>query len=186
MMRAPLDRSLLEIRDLSAEDNEAAARFTCDDEDLDDFLRTDAWRLQEHHVVQTFVAIYDGELAGYAAVLVNSVELKPNERKRIALHFNDHPIVPALKVARLAVSHGLRSTVRGLGEELMRVAYDRAITLSEYAGCRLITVDAYPKSVGFYEKLGFRLSRAERYSGQEHPSMWFDVFAESLPAWIIG
>ncbi len=36
------------------------------------------------------------------------------------------------------------------------------ILISGYVGCRIITVDAKPESVGFYEKFGFKRARSRR------------------------
>jgi len=44
----------------------------------------------------------------------------------------------------------------------------RPITLH---GCRLLTVDAYPESVAFYERFGFVANRAKPYQGRTHPSV---------------
>jgi ribosomal protein S18 acetylase RimI-like enzyme len=186
MSRPPIDPALLEIRPLAAADAEAARGFSCGDEDLDDFLRTDAIRLQEQNVVRSFSAVYEGDLVGYVALLVDAVELKISERKKLALHFHDHPIVPALKIARLGVSQGFRARHRGVGEALMYYAYSSALDLADRVGCRLLTLDAYPASIAFYERLGFVRNQAKAYEGKAHPSMRLDLFAPAVPAWISG
>ena len=153
---------------------------------LDDFLRTDAGRLQAQNVVRSFVAIYEGELVGYVALLVDAVELKPSERKKLALHFRDHPIVPALKIARIRVSKDFRARHRGVGEALMYYAYSSAHDLAERVGCRLPTLDACTESIAFYQRLGFVRNQAKVYEGKAHPSMRLDLFAPAVPAWISG
>ena len=186
MNRPPIDPALLDIRPIAAADAEAARGFSCGDDDLDDFLRSDAIRLQEQNVVRTFSAAYDGNLVGYIALLVDAVELKFSERKKLALHFRDHPIVPALKIARLGVSQGFRARHRGVGEALMYYAYSSALDLADRVGCRLLTLDAYPESIAFYERLGFVRNQAKAYEGKAHPSMRLDLFAPAVPAWISG
>src|SRR4051812_5023862 len=161
MNRHPIEPTYLQIRPLTDEGIEASAAFSCGDPDLDDFLRTDAMRLQQQNVVRTFVALYEAQLVGYVTLLVDAVELKPSERKKLSLHFRDHPIVPALKVARLGVSTAFRATYRGAGEALMRFAHATAIDLAEHVGCRLLTLDAYPESILFYEHLGFVRNQAK-------------------------
>lgn len=191
MNRLPIDRSKLEILPLAEEDAEAARGFSCGDPDLDDFLRTDAARLQAQNVVRTFVAFYDEQLVGYVALLTDAVELKSNERKKLALHFHDHPMVPALKVARLAVRSDFQR--RRVGEAMLAFAVSRAIELSEHVGCRLLTLDAYQESVGFYERLGFVRNKAKAHEDQAttherspHTSMRLDLFGPELPGWISG
>ena len=66
----------------------------------------------------------------------------------------------------------------------MQVAFDQALAISESIGCRLLTVDAYPASVSFYQRLGFIPNRAKPYQGREHPSMRLDLFPPALPSWV--
>lgn len=182
--RDPIDRAQLEIRGLTHEDAAIVCRFTCGDDDLDDFLRTDAMRLQEQNVVRTFLAFYKSTLVGYIALLADAVELKPSERKKLALHFRDHPIVPALKIARIGVSATFRTLHRGAGEALMFFAYSEALALAEHIGIRLLTLDAYPGSIGFYERHGFVRNQAKTHEAKAHPSMRFDLFAPTIPEWV--
>jgi ribosomal protein S18 acetylase RimI-like enzyme len=184
MERSPIDPTLLEIRPLMRDDAELVQCFTSDDEDLDSFLRDDAMRLQEQSTVRTSVALYEGGLVGYVALLNDAVELKSKERKKLALAHHDHPMVSALKVARLAVSADFRALHRGTGEALVFYAYSKALLIAEHAGCRLLTVDAYPKAIGFYENLGFLRNQAERYAEKANVSMRFDLFNPNQAEWI--
>jgi ribosomal protein S18 acetylase RimI-like enzyme len=192
--RTALDLSCFEIGKLVPEDLRRAAEFSCgnteEDEDLNDFLRSDALRLQTRNIVATFVAYYgeagSATLIGYVSLLADAIKLETKEKKRLELAHDDHPFVPALKVARLAVDADFKREFRGTGEALMRFACGRALSVAEFAGCRLITLDAYPKSAGFYERLGFRRSRAKEYAAKEHPSMWLDLFAPRPPRWLSG
>ena len=123
MSNSPVNPVPLTIRPLAREDVEAAVAFSCGDDDLDDFLRTDAMRLQDQSAVRTFLAIYEGEIVGYIALLADAVTLKSSERKKLALSYDDHPIVPAVKVARL----GVRTDHKGRGvRTLMYFAYSTA------------------------------------------------------------
>jgi hypothetical protein len=38
--------------------------FTCGEPDLDDFLRSDALRLQSHRLARTYLALYETVLVG--------------------------------------------------------------------------------------------------------------------------
>jgi ribosomal protein S18 acetylase RimI-like enzyme len=194
LRRPMLDLSRTEIGKLVSEDLAGASRFSCgtseEDEDLNSFLRDDALRLQERRIVNTFVA-YHGEvgssvLVGYVSLLADAIRLETREKKRLDLAHDDHPFVPAVKIARLAVDAAFGRRFRGTGEALMRFACGRALSVAELAGCRLVTLDAYPKSVGFYEKLGFKRSRSKEHAAKEHPSMWLDLFAPAPPAWLSG
>ncbi len=184
-LRKSIERAALVIRPLVSSDADVAV-FTCGDDDLDDFLQTEALRLQQLNVVRTFVAIYERELAGYASILADAVVLETKERKGLALGFRDHPVVPALKIARLGVSSAAREEYRGLGEALVSFALAKVLAVGVHVGCRLLTVDAYPQSVDFYERLGFVRNRAREYRDKDHPSMRFDAFAPTLPSWVTG
>lgn len=189
-----LDLSHLEIGKLEASDLSNAVAFSCgtsdEDQDLNEFLLNDALRLQERNIVTTYVAYYgvsgSGALIGYVSILLDTLKLKSDEKKRLDLAHDDHPFVPAVKVARLAIHDGFRKEFRGAGKALMRFACERAFRISEFGGCRLLTLDAYPKSVSFYETLGFKRSRAKEYEAKEHPSMWLDLFAPDVPRWLSG
>jgi ribosomal protein S18 acetylase RimI-like enzyme len=192
--RAPLDPSRLMLQLLTREDLAHAADFACgvseDDRDLDNFLRDDALRLHEKHAVTTCVAYYGeagaGALVGYVSFLTDAIKLESREKKKLTLAYDDHPYVSAIKVARLAVHADFRRRFRGTGEALMRFACGRAIEIGESAACRLLTVDAYPASVGFYERLGFRRSRAKEYADRPHPSMWLDLYGREASRLLSG
>lgn len=183
MLRRRIDVAQLEVRPLSLQDRPSIDGFSCSDADLDDFVRSDAFRLQAGNIVQTYLAFYGGTVAGYVSLLSDAIVLATRERKRLALSVHDHPIVPALKIARLGISAEFRQSHRGLGEALVGFAFATAADIAELVGCRLLTVDAYPQSVGFYERLGFVFNRAKPYQEKLHPSMRFDLFAPKLPSW---
>lgn len=160
----------------------ACAGFSCGDDDLDEWLRDDALRLQDGNVVRAFLGYIDEELVGYVALMSDALELETRERKHLALSSSDHPVVPAVKIARLGVSRG--SQRRSVGRALVRFAFDVAMVVSRYTGCRLLTVDAYPAAVPFYEGLGFKFNKAKRYRDRDNPSMRFDLHAPQLPGWV--
>jgi hypothetical protein len=185
--RPELDQSLLTIDALTEADVPALSAFRCGDDDLDDFIKNDALRLDEQSVLRTYLARYGGIIVGYVSLLADAIVLKPNERKKLSLTFHDHPIVPALKVARLGVEGTFRNGLRGAGESLMRFAFAQGVSLANSVGCRLLTVDAYSSAVAFYkDKLGFRPNLDVTY--MEPPrktvSMRLDLFAKEMPAWV--
>lgn len=188
--RPPLDRRQLTILPLTDALAAGFADFSCGDEDLDDFIRSDALRLQSLNVARTYVAQVGDMLCGYVSLMADAIVLKANERKKIrhkdghALDYDDHPVVPALKIARVAVRKETREACRGLGEALVRFAFLQGLALAETVGCRLLTLDAYPESMGFYEKLGFVPNRDATYAERDHPSMRLDLFAAVPPSWL--
>lgn len=69
---------------------------------------------------------------------------------------------------------------KGIGREIVKYVEGCALSLNEksHIGCRFITVDAYPQSIGFYQKLGFVFNKSKVYREKEHPSMRLDVYRE--------
>lgn len=188
-MAQGVDTSLL-IRPLQENDAELFGEFCCGDEEGDrdfaDFLREDAWRLQALQIVSTYLALHSQHLVGYVSLLSDAVKLKSTERKSLRagalrMRGDDHPFVPALKVARLAVSKDAQDG--GLGTRLLRFALFTALDVSELAGCRLLTLDALPKRVDYYTRRGFVMNRDESHAAKERPSMRFDIFQPAPPPW---
>jgi GNAT superfamily N-acetyltransferase len=167
------------------------ASFSCGkdelDEDLNEFLRDDALRLQSRGVVRVFVARYEHPpVLGYVALATDVVPLKPEEKAGLSLRDTDFGQIPALKLARLAVSEEFRRRHRGLGKVLVAWTIIEATELALRVGCRLVTVDAYPKAVGFYESLGFIRNTHEKLTGKgrRHVSMRFDIRRSACPQWM--
>jgi GNAT superfamily N-acetyltransferase len=172
---------------MSAED--VAKPFSCDDEDLDGFLRDDALRLQNGGIARVYIAERDGEILGYVALSADVIELKTSERKGLGLSRESPKMVPAVKVGRLAVAGAAQRL--GLGTTLMRVAVSAATVIAEHVGCRLITVDAYSTAIDFYEqKLRFvrnKTKQPEQAADSTPPrtiSMRLDLRAVPVPAWL--
>jgi hypothetical protein len=177
------DRSRLQIALLDGATPLPA--FTCGDEDLDGFLRDDALRLQKADVTRVYLAWYETELVGYAAVLTDAIQLRTNDVKRLKpLTYVDSKIIPAVKLGRLGVSVSFRRQFSGCGTELVRTAANVALTIGGLAGCRLLTLDAYQDSVAFYRKLGFatRPSDADDHTRRTVP-MWLDLLADHSWIW---
>ncbi|MDP3105447.1 MAG: GNAT family N-acetyltransferase [Candidatus Methanoperedens sp.] len=78
---------------------------------------------------------------------------------------------PCIRIARLAVDR--RFERRGIGRFLLSVAIGKAISVSNEIGCRYITVDSKPESLGFYEKHNFKIVKKYRHS--MYPKMYLDM-----------
>jgi GNAT superfamily N-acetyltransferase len=185
-----VDLSTLRVRPLHEDYSAVCSQFVCgdtsEDQDLADFLRDDALRLQTLKIVSTYVAFQDDQAIGYVALLPDALNLSAGERRKVKtgsvkMSGNDHPIVPALKVARLAVSKDHQR--QGVGEYLLRFALFTALDISGVAGCRFLTLDALPNRVEYYQKRGFVLNTDDKYKGKERPSMRYDIFSPNPAAW---
>ena len=113
------------------------------------------------------------------------------ERRKLAapeverLGHQDPEYVPAIKVARLAVCKDFRAVSSGTGRELVRFACWLGLRASRAIGCRLVTVDAYPDAVRFYEEIGFGHNSAKPYKERARPSMRLDLFAPDVQGWLL-
>jgi len=183
LVRPRIDPSCLEIRLLDESAVGDAHGFSCGDADLDDFLRVDALRLHDRQIVRTYVAYHEDELMGFVALMNDAIVLETKERKSLTLDHRDHPVIPALKIARLGVGASFRRAFRGGGDALVQFAWATARHWSDQVGCRLLTVDAYEGSIAFYERLGFIRNRAREYRERTHPSMRLDIRAPR-PSWL--
>lgn len=179
-----LQRSDLEITPLVP--GEATHSFSCGDPDLDDFFANDAHRLQRSHTVQTYLARHvetGAKILGFVSLMTDAVRLQTQERKHLDLLSSDHPVIPAIKIARLGVCTSMQRG-EGIGTALVRFAFLTAQEVAESAGCRLLTLDAYPNAISFYEHLGFTKNRDKEYRERTRPSMRLDLFSRELPLWI--
>ncbi len=164
------------------------ASFSCREEDLAAFLRDDAARLHRERGARVYLVTHGIAVVGYIALSADVLILKTAEKKKLGFR-NGDPSMPAIKIGRLAVDE--RYEHLGIGTRMMRLAFDIANTASDSIGCRLLTVDAMPSALSYYEKLGFEENKAVARrldpKGQIYPdstiSMRFDLRRPDLPAW---
>jgi hypothetical protein len=151
------------------------SQFDCDDADLNDFVKADCHRYQNQWLSHTKLAFLksDHSLVGFITLLSDSIVLETKEKKHL---FDFHKQVynfPALKIARLGVQAGLQRG--GIGTSLLTYTIGLAFRMNTEMsiGCRFITVDAYPKSVSWYEKRKFIFNLAK--PGKLNRSMRYDL-----------
>lgn len=84
MARPSVDLAQVEIRPISKDDE--IAEFSCgddaDDQDLNDYFRTDALRSRDLGLAHIYVAVVSGKIVGYAALLTDIVRLKTRDITR--------------------------------------------------------------------------------------------------------
>jgi ribosomal protein S18 acetylase RimI-like enzyme len=128
--------------------------FSCGDQALDNYLRTQATQDIRRRVANCFVVldVASGAVAGYYTLSAASIaltDLPPELTKRLPRY----PAVPAVRIGRLAVDHGFQR--RGLGELMVMNAVHR--TLQDSAAAFAVIVDAKnDRAVEFYRRYGFR------------------------------
>ena len=163
--------------------NDRVATFDCGDEDLNDFILTDAplyfnVRLATSYVLEDGA---NGEILGYFSLAHDRISLTdfPSNsaynrfRKQYFAQGKMFKSYPALKICRLATSvkaRGLR-----IGTMLLNAIIE-SYKGEVRAGCRFITVDAYADAIPFYVKYGFApLSKNDE--GADTRLLYFDLQA---------
>lgn len=139
----PLDRSF--SRD----------KFDCGIVELNEYLQKYALQNQKTGIAKTFVAIGNqekSEIAGYYSVSMSQIErdtIPIQQAKRLPRY----PI-PAMLIGKLAVDK--TSQGKGLGEELLIDALQKAVRLAGEVGIFAVRVDAInDRAKSFYLKYGF-------------------------------
>lgn len=132
--------------------------------DLNDFLFDKAKSYLKEHLATTFIIESNEKTFAYYSILNDSLKVEQLDfasksafqrfLKKLVSHKKRHlESFPAIKIGRLAVSKDIQ--VSGLGKMIINSIIDYAINLNEKCACKIITVDAYSESLGFYEKMGF-------------------------------
>ncbi len=127
--------------------------FSCVEQDLTDFLIEDARKNQDARLSVTRIVSYEGKIVGFFT-LTNDCIIRKGIGDDDGEDGYPYPHYPALKIARLATHEEFEG--RGIGRAMLLRTMAIAMRLSQYVGCRMITVDSKPNSEGFYLKYGFQ------------------------------
>ena len=174
-----MNKESLQLRRLG--ENDKVAAFDCGDEDLNDFILTDAplyfrVRLATSYVLEDSIT---GEVFGYFSLAHDRISLTdfPSNsaynrfRKQFFAQGKMFKSYPALKICRLATSKSCRG--EGIGAMIIKTII-ASYRKDNKAGCRFITVDAYLSAVPFYERNGF-LHLTKRDEDEHTRLMYFDM-----------
>ena len=135
--------------------------FFCHIAEYNDYLFNEAARSQNDQMALTWLLRErsTGAIAAYMSLIADAIKLSATEKE---LHQLDYPFktVPAMKIAKLAVSTPFQEKYRGIGSLMVEMAIQIAESCNEqHFACRFITVDAdieHNESViNFYLKNGF-------------------------------
>jgi len=156
--------NLDELSFLRLTKNFAIKPFDCEDEDLNDFLLSEAIPYREELLATTFVIENTERTLGYYSLLNDSLQLKEDmfpsksKFKNFLRELIPHPkrhlkSIPSVKIGRLAVDKSYKG--KGLGKIMIRTVISNCLLLNDNQACRLVTVDAYKEAIPFYQKMGF-------------------------------
>ena len=126
--------------------------FDCGDEDLNDFIKTDALGYHQKGFAKTTCVFFDKKLIGFYSLAADALTLETKEKKgKLEDNLKKYP---AIKLARMAFIKEMQR--QGLGGLVVEIIKGFAIDLNQKGlGVRFVTVDAYPAKVDFYKHCGF-------------------------------
>lgn len=146
-VETPWDEGDLEMRVM---EGPPPAGFDCGREEQTRFLYERAWRDMKRGITATHLLYVKGILAAYATLMMDRLVLGPQEKpKGVTYRY-----VGALKLAQLAVGRPFAG--RGLGRFMVAYTIQFARAVRPAIGCRMVTLDAEPGLVAWYERMGFR------------------------------
>ena len=135
--------------------------FHCQIEEYNEYLFNEALKSQNDQMAFTWLLCErsSGAIAAYMSLIADAIKLTATEKELHNLSYT-FKTVPAMKIAKLAVSASFQEKYRGLGTLMVEMATEIAVACNEqYFACRFITVDAdieHNESViNFYLKNGF-------------------------------
>jgi hypothetical protein len=141
--------------------NSLLAGFSCSIAEYNDYLLEDSMRSQTDHIALTWLLRERSSdtIAAYMSLIADAIKLSLPEKK---IHNLDYPFktLPAMKIAKLAVSQPSQKKYKGLGSYMIGNAMALAqICNRQLFAARFLTVDAdieHDKGIlAFYEKNGF-------------------------------
>jgi ribosomal protein S18 acetylase RimI-like enzyme len=157
--------------------------FSCLVDEYNNYLFDDALRSQNDHIALTWLLREraTGNLAAYMSLIADAIKLSMSEKE---IHNLNYPFktIPAMKIAKLAVSHQAQSKYKGLGTYMINSALAIARTCNrQLFACRFLTVDADIEHNGtvieFYQKNGFVPNAEMNVKRTKTISMRKDIFA---------
>lgn len=127
--------------------------FDCGNPVLNDYFRFYAFKNDQLSIGKTFVALDEtGAVAGYMTLSNAQIDVNVLP-ETIRLKLPRYPI-PAFRIGKLAID--LRFQGAGVGAWLLRIALEKALSISAAVGLYAVIVDAIDeKAKTFYMKYGF-------------------------------
>ncbi len=134
--------------------------FDCGRDELNRFLKRQAWANQQSHSAQTYVLAREMRVLGYYSLAAGAVA-HDEAPERVRKGQARHPI-PVILLARLAVDVSVHD--RGLGAALLKDALLRTAQAAETIGARALLVHAKDDNAkAFYEHFTFEPSPSDPY-----------------------
>ena len=163
-MKQPLksiltDKKLFSLEQLN--DKIKLGSFHCQIQEYNDYFFHEAIKSQKDQMALTWILRErsSDSIVAYMSLIADAIKLSTTEKE---LHQLDYPFktVPAMKIAKLAVSSHFHNIYKGIGSLMVEMAIQVAESCNEqHFACRFITVDADIEHnetiINFYTKNGF-------------------------------
>jgi len=156
--------------------------FSCTIKEYNDYLFDDALRSQKDHIALTWLLRERDTktVISYMSLIADAIKLSATEKE---LHNLNYPFktIPAIKIAKLAVSKPAQEKYKGLGTYMINIAASFALICNnQLLAARFLTVDAdieHDEGVfAFYQKNGF-IPNAELFNkNRKTISMRKDIY----------
>jgi hypothetical protein len=162
LLASGLGRKLFKLERLVSD--KGLSEFDCKTEEYNVYLARDALKAQSDMVSVTYLLKErkSGLICAYMSLIADAIKLNAAEKE---LHNLQYPFktMPAMKIAKLAVSQSSSTIAKGIGSYMVAMATGIAInTYEDRFACRFLTVDADVENdtgvIEFYFKNGFALN----------------------------
>ncbi|MCM1452789.1 MAG: GNAT family N-acetyltransferase [Clostridium sp.] len=146
---------------------ENCKRFSCGENDLDDFLYNDALAYEKDLMGKTYCWVLSDDVThvvGFVTLANASIQtthLQNNPKRRInkAIAYNKQGrTYPAVLIGRIAVAKEFQGKDFRVGYQIMNFIKKWFVTDDNKTGCRYVLVDAMncDKTLKYYERNGFK------------------------------
>jgi hypothetical protein len=143
--------------------------FHSTEQELDDFLKGDALNNQINRLSATFLTYWNENLVGYFTLINDSLvaeAVSESDREPTWVYRK----YPAIKIARMARHRDFDNY--GIGTIMLIRIFVIVLHVSQFTGCRVITVDSKTGAFDWYCKKGF--TRAQMKPRDETVPLYMD------------
>lgn len=138
-------------------------RYQSHSKEMNNFLHNEALKEQGLGYNTTHILTVASDIVGFISLCSDSLRLDQDEK---IMKDTSYTIIPALKIARLAVHKDYYS--KGYGKLLLKFALVNSIKARSILGIKFITVDCYMHRLSYYIKNGFVKNVIQMENRQPH------------------
>ena len=127
-------------------------RIRIHSKEMEEFLKNEAYseQIKGLNTTHLFIDNETKEIIAYVSLCTDSLLLDFDEKNELGLTYSS---IPAVKIARLAVSNKYRNM--GIGSYLLMFSAFQSFEMRKYCGVSFLTLDCYEHRISFYKQHGF-------------------------------